>query len=298
MSRSQLYRIPVLALVAAVATACSEHSTAPAPRASTDERAGRNVAELAETPSSVAWQSRARSLVAGNSLSALAAARVYAALSVAQYRAVIATHDPDVDGHVSANGVGTGGRSALEAHRGAVAGASAQVLSFFFPAAASNLEQHVAEEGEMGPGIVHPEFSRGLAVGRGAGDALVQRARTDHFTAPWTGTVPVGPGMWVANGPPGGATLGGVTPYLLASGDQFRPAPPPAFGSPAFLAGLNEVGTWAANRTPAQAASAVYWNFPGGTLTPPGYWNVVASDYVQAYSLDERAATRAFALMN
>jgi membrane-associated phospholipid phosphatase len=208
----------------------------------------------------------------------------------------MAIHDPDANSESSTQGVGAGGRSALEAQRGAVAGASAQVLSFFFPAAAPNLEHNVLVEGETGPGNMHPQFARGLAIGRHAGDALIDRARHDRFTAPWTGTVPVGPGQWVANGPPAGATLGGVTPYFLTSGDQFRPAAPPAFGSGAFVADLNEIGAMAANRTPSQVANAVYWNFPTGTFTPPGYWNLVASNYVEAYSLDERAATRAFAL--
>jgi len=244
----------------------------------------------------VGWQEQARSLVAANNLSVLAAARIYAALSVAQYRAVIAIQDPDAQGDPGAHGIGAGGRSELEAQRGAVAGASAQVLSFFFPAAAPNLEHNVLVEGEKGPGNGHPQFTRGLDIGRHMGDALVDRARSDHFTAPWAGTVPVGPGRWVANGPPGGATLGGVTPYFLTSADQFRPPPPPEFGSAAFLADLNEIATLAANRTPAQAASAVYWNFPTGTFTPAGYWNLVASNYVEAYSLDERAAARAFAL--
>lgn len=296
MSRSRLYPIRALALFAAMLTACSEQSTAPTSRASTDERAGRSVSELAVTPSSVGWQEHARSLVAANNLSPLAAARIYAALSVAQYRAVMAIHDPDANSESSTQGVGAGGRSALEAQRGAVAGASAQVLSFFFPAAAPNLEHNVLVEGETGPGNMHPQFARGLAIGRHAGDALIDRARHDRFTAPWTGTVPVGPGQWVANGPPAGATLGGVTPYFLTSGDQFRPAAPPAFGSGAFVADLNEIGAMAANRTPSQVANAVYWNFPTGTFTPPGYWNLVASNYVEAYSLDERAATRAFAL--
>ena len=80
--------------------------------------------------------------------------------------------------------------------------------------------------------------------------------------------------MWIANGPPAGATFGGVTPYLLTSGSQFRPPPPPAFGSPAFLTDLDEIKTLSVTRTPAQQAIASYWNFPTGTFTPPGYWNL------------------------
>ena len=296
MSRSRLYTIPTLALVAAMAMACSEQSTAPTSRATSDEGSGRDASKQSVTPASVGWQEQARSLVAANNVNVLAAARIYAALSVAQYRAVIAVQDPDAHSNSTPEGIGAGGQSELEAQRGAVAGASAQVLSFFFPAAAPNLEHNVLVEGERGPGNMHPEFTRGLAIGRHMGDVLVDRAKSDHFTAPWTGSVPVGAGKWVANGPPGGATLGGVTPYFLTSGDQFRPPPPPEFGSAAFMADLNEIATLAANRTPAQTASAVYWNFPTGTFTPAGYWNLVASNYVEANSLDERAATRAFAL--
>ena len=104
--------------------------------------------------------------------------------------------------------------------------------------------------------------------------------------------------MWIANGPPAGVMFGGVTPYFLNSGNQFRPDAPPAFRSAAFLADLNEIRAFSDTRTPAQRASALYWNFPTGTFTPPGYWNLVASDYIDAYGLDERAATRAFALMH
>jgi membrane-associated phospholipid phosphatase len=205
---------------------------------------------------------------------------------------------PDQDDQLAANGVGSGGRSALEGRRGAVAGASVRVLSFFFPAAAGTLEQRLQVEGEAGPGNVHPQFTRGVAVGRSAGNALVAWLTNDHFTAPWTGTVPVGPGMWIANGPPAGATFGGVTPYLLNSGSQFRPAPPPAFGSAAFAADLGEIRTLSDTRTAAQLASALFWNFPTGTFTPPGYWNLAAADYVEASALNERAATRTFALVH
>src|SRR5258705_7923791 len=106
-------------------------------------------------PASLGWHERARALVAANNLSPLAAARVYAALSVAQYRAV--------------GGSVFGGRRALEENRGAVAGASVTVLSFFFPAARASLEQQVLDEGEGGPGRKHPGHGGGGAMGRTAG---------------------------------------------------------------------------------------------------------------------------------
>jgi len=287
-----------LAMVAVMATACSDPGTAPPAMSegALDGLSTRGVSSVNTAPSSVGWQEQARALVAANNMSPLAATRVLAALSVAQYQAVSAIPDPDQDEQLPANGVGAGGRSALEARRGAVAGASVRVLSFLFPAAAGSLELRVQAEAEAGPGDVHPHFERGLAMGRAAGDALVEHLRNDRFTTPWTGTVPVGPGMWVANGPPAGATFGGVTPYLMTSGAQFRPPPPPAFGSAAFLADVAEIRSLSDTRTPGQRAVALYWNFPTGTFTPPGYWNLTAANYVEAFGLDERAATRVFAV--
>ena len=290
MSRSPLLKTVTLALVFAAA-ACSSQTTAIAENPM-PEQPNPNISVA---PSSPGWQEQARTLAGAANMSPLAAARVYAALSVAQYKAVtdaIASGD----GTLSTNGIGEGGRAALEAQRGAVAGASAQVLSFFFPTAAVALEQRVMTEANAGPGDVHPQFTRGLALGRAAGNVLVDRTKNDNFTAPWTGTVPTGPGKWVANGPPAGATFGGVKPYFMTAGSQFRAPAPPAWGSAAFQTDLAEIKTIETNRTAAQRDNALYWNFPTGTFTPPGYWNLVTANYIDARKLDERGATHAFAL--
>lgn len=296
MSRSTLSTSLGLALATLALTSCSEPPIVPVPGATVVSTEGRAAVHRDFTPASVGWQEQGRALVGANNLSPLAAARVYAALSVAQYRAVVSVDRGDRDDKKHGDGFGKGGRSGFEARRGAVAGASAQVLSFFFPAAAGSLEERVVAEGTDAEGNMHPRFERGLAIGRSAGDALVERTRNDRFTTPWTGSVPPGPGKWIANGPPAGPTFGGVDPYFLTSGDQFRPAAPPEFGSTAFLTDLGEIRALSDNRTPAQQAIALFWNFPTGTFTPPGYWNVVASNYVQEFGLGERAATHTFAL--
>jgi membrane-associated phospholipid phosphatase len=300
MSRSPRSRTFGLTLVAVMATACSEDSTAPGAvsRRAIDGPGSQAAHPEAVAPSSVGWQEQARALAAANNMSPLAAGRMYAALSVAEYQAVMAVYDTGGDNYPPADGDGKGGRSVFEAGRGAVAGASARVLGAFFPAAAASLEHRARAEGEMGPGNVHPHFTEGFDIGESAADAVMERVRSDRFTTPWTGTVPVGPDMWIANGPPAGATFGGVRPYLLDSGNQFLPPPPPAFGSPAFLAAVHEIRTMATTRTPAQLAAAVNWDYPTGTFTPLGYWNLVTGDYVKAYRLDQRAATRTFALVH
>jgi len=292
MWRSLESSIMIVAAVAVTASACSDYSLAPV------RPSNARIASDVVAPSSIGWQEQARALAAGANMSPLAASRVYAALGVAQYRAVLEIDGVDTDGVLPEHGLGAGGRSALDARRGAVAGASATVLGFLFPSAASDMEARVEVEGNAGPGNVNPHFTRGLGIGRVAGAAMVDRLKADRFTTPWTGTVPTGAGRWIANGPPAGATFGGVTPYFMTSGAQFRSAPPPAFGSAAFNTDLAEVATMAANRTEAQRTSALYWNLPTGTHTPVGYWTSVAGDYITSRGMDDRAATHVFALTN
>ena len=287
-----IMRSALVTLAAVTAFACAEDTAAPSSRAAT-------VAPIPTGLISLEWQQEARNLVAANRLSPLAGGRVYAALGVAQHGAIKKVDlllpsdpaEPDM-------GYGQGGRRQFEARRGAVAGASARVLGFLFPAAAPALDQKVIDQGNA-EGQTHAQFTRGVGIGRNAGDAMVEHLQADGFTRPSTGSVPVGPGLWIPNAlPPAGGTLGQVTPYFMSTGAQFRPAPPPAFGSAAFNTDLNEVLTRTQNRTPAELALAIQWDYPAGTPTPLGYWNGVAAGYVGASTMDERAATEVFSLMH
>jgi membrane-associated phospholipid phosphatase len=263
-----------------VGGACSERPSAPV----VDARAPGAVAResfQSTAPASLDWQQAARSLIGANKLNPLAAARVLAALGVAEYRAVIAA---DAD-HPN------DGLSEFEERRGAVAAASQTVLAFFFPSASTTLQQVYDGQSDT-----QPWFARGTSIGQAVGGAIVTRTMNDGFTKPFAGSPPVGPGLWIPNGPPFGATFGQVTAWLLASNSQFRPGPPPAFGSPPYLTALQEIRTISDTRTAEQIAIANYWNFPTGTFTPPGYWSFVASEYVGTYGLDELDATHAFAL--
>jgi len=283
--------VRALLLSSLVLTACSEQPAAPAPPEL-------SVADFAAPPISLAWQQQARTLVAANNQSPLVAGRVFAALGVAQYGALDgADRESAADGALADHGIGAGGRARFEMERGAVSAASRTVLTFFYPAAATALQQMLQAEA-IARGATHPRFKVGVEIGNAMGEVIIARLLTDHFTDPWTGTVPVGPGLWVNVGPPAGPLLGTVTPYFMSSGSQFRPAPPPAFGSAAFLTDLNEITQLSANRTAAQLAIAQFWNFGTGTFTPVGYWTQLAGSYITQYGLNEREATHVFALMN
>ncbi len=124
-------------------------------------------------------------------------------------------------------------------------------------------------------------------------------ARTDGYDAPWTGTVPTGPGYWSSDfdppRPPLQPLLGQMRPFFMESGSQFRPGPPPAFGSPEFLPARNEIRRISDTRTPEQLAIAQFWSMNTGSLVA-GFWNEEASALIERFHLDERRAARTLAL--
>src|SRR5207247_3142024 len=127
-------------------------------------------------------------------------------------------------------------------------------------------------------------------------------AITDGFDQPWTGTVPVGPGLWFSSAkppqPPVNAQLRGMRPFFLRSADQFRPAPPSAFGSPAYLAALAEVRNISDTRTAEQVSIAMFWAKGAGTSSISGFWNVMATGWIDESGLREREATHVFAFLD
>jgi len=196
---------------------------------------------------------------------------------------------------------GGGGREQLESDRGAVAGASAVVLTYLFPSRAQALEDMVNGQANTGPGGVQPAFGRGAAIGRAVGGEIVARARTDGFTNAFTGTIPTGPGLWISNTTPAtiaGGQLPGVTPWFLSSANQFRPAPPPAFGSTAFTAALAEIRQISDTRTADQVQIATFWAQNASTPTTAAYWIQVATDGINEHALSEREATHLYALLS
>ncbi|HZJ01384.1 MAG TPA: vanadium-dependent haloperoxidase, partial [Gemmatimonadaceae bacterium] len=114
--------------------------------------------------------------------------------------------------------------------------------------------------------------------------------------AAWNGTIPKGPGMWYsAPGlPPIGINLATARGWLLDSASEFRPAPPPAFGSPAWNAALAEVQRVAKERTREQTAVAQKWN----SGDPWTVWNEKASDAIRRHRMPELDAARVLAVLN
>src|SRR5438093_6054535 len=208
------------------------------------------------------------------------ASRVLATLSVAMQRAVARARPA----------------ASIDA---AVEGAASTVLAYFFRddrgrfhGLATSAEHDTASLSD----------GRGFALGRRVGEELVARAETDGADAPFTGTIPVGPDFWVPT-PPGFLPpllprWGKVLPWNIGDPVALRPPPPPRPGEPTFEAELREVYDVSQTLTPEQRAIALFWADGPGTFTPPGHWNAIALDLVQAFRLNTAQAARVLAVLN
>lgn len=234
-----------------------------------------------ESGSSVAWNQTARDLIAARGGGTPGTqSRILTYLAVAQYNAIIAAEDAK-----------DGGNHASPA--AAAAGASVVVLKTFFPLDGALLDGTLAAQKASArwPGEQTENFAAGETIGRAIGALVVAYAATDGvgLTAPPPN--PGGPGSWTGVNSLRG--FYGARTFALTSGDQFRPGPPPAFGSDAFNAALQEVRALSDGLTASQLATAQFWA-PNG----PAYLNGVAAEMIVAHHNSEREAARVFALAN
>jgi membrane-associated phospholipid phosphatase len=289
-------RILAGAVLAATLFACRPDANPVGPIA-----ASRNHDSNSEPLASPAWQDTAAAFVARASLPATTATRGYSLLGVAQYLAVQRAEAArgDRDGEDDED---EGGRDRRASDRGAVGGASAVVLSYLFPLKVQALEDMVTAQRGVGSAEAQLAFARGEVIGRTVGAAIVTRAGADGFTTPFPySNVPVGGDGWFSEAPTksvAGGPLAGTRPWFLGSASQFRPGPPPAFGSPAFLAALAEVRRISDTRTHTQDSIATYWALGATTATTAGFWIQVATVGINQQGFSERRATHLYALLS
>jgi PAP2 superfamily/Dockerin type I domain len=146
----------------------------------------------------------------------------------------------------------------------------------------------------------------GLAFGRQVADAVLQ-LRSDDGAGKTVSYQPGSePGAWNRTPPTmTGPTLPQwpqVTPFVMLSGSQFRPAPPPALNSFEYAQAVDEVMRLGASnsseRTADQTNIAKFWADGAGTATPPGHWNQIAVDQSLAHGQSLLESARTLALVN
>jgi PAP2 superfamily len=188
--------------------------------------------------------------------------------------------------------------AALPGGRGqtdAVAGAASTVLNHFYPDEATDIDALADQLADV--------EGKAFAAGRLAGRLIIPRAQSDGGDAVWTGTPPAGPDYWVPT-PPGyiyppiEPLAGTWRTWNLRSGSQFRPGPPPPYGSAQFLAETREVYDVSRNLTDEQKRIVDLWADGAGTFTPPGHWNVIAIDLLRDAGWSTVRQARLFATLN
>lgn len=266
---------------------CASDSAAPVapPTLNTD------AVKFWESTATLYWSGVARELAQTYKVGQQPGTRGLAYLSLAQYDAVIAAEQGNT-------------QAVHPSEHAAVGGASVAVLSWLYPAEAAELELRLAADKarDQWPGENHTDDATGAEIGRDVGSRVVASASTDRFNLPFNGPTPVGPGFWysaaVPPQPPIAPRLGEMRPFFMTSGSEFRPPPPPAFGSPGFLAALAEVRHFSDTRTPEQDSIAKFWAAPQGLVLISSYFQIVAADLITRYRLNERDASHTLALMN
>jgi membrane-associated phospholipid phosphatase len=258
------------------------------------------------------WNEIARNLVAKHRTDPQTASRIYALLSVAQYDALVAawnnkySYNRVAPEKVSADIkplVSTAGDPVYPSEQAVLAAASATMLAYLYPDEAAFLDgkRKEHEESRLWAGVnFRSDITAGDSLGVQVAQTVVAYAKKDGSDAVWTGSIPTGPGLWFSD--PTEAPLlplwGTIKPWLMKTGDAFRPGPPPAYDSPEFKAALAEVRKISDTRTSDQGRIAAIWADNLGTYTPPGHWNAIAAKLIQEHNFSEIRAARALALLN
>jgi membrane-associated phospholipid phosphatase len=259
------------------------------------------------------WVKENMELVSEQSKNPPLASRGYGLVSVAMYDAVVATYHwkytykreaPEGTNPV----VPAGADPSYPNEHAAIAGAASRVLAYLFPerpATRYDAEAEAAAESRVNAGVNYrSDIDAGLALGRAVADAVIANAKTDGSDHHFEGQIPTGTGMWA---PPPNAPADRRQPVEPLAGTwrpwatdikAVRPGPPPAYGSPQFIAEAQEVLDTGRKLTDEQKRIAQYWAGGAGTPLPPGIWNQILLDTVREERLSTPRIARDFALLN
>jgi membrane-associated phospholipid phosphatase len=262
------------------------------------------------------WTNLALDLIKVHQPNPVRVGHALALLHVALFDTLVATEDARVafprpgparaDRSIAVLGETAADVPSFPSAHAAVATTAAMVLAYLFPQSSSDELATLADEAAKSRLAAGTNFRSDVEAGQAIGQAVAERAivrgKADGSAARWDGSGRLtGDGYWQPTPPgfvqqPSEPLAGTWRPWILASGDQYRPPPPPAFQSPAWIAELGEVQEAVARRTPEQAAAVRFWAGGPGTVTPAGLWIEIAREHIQRDRLDAPHAARVLAL--
>jgi PAP2 superfamily protein len=182
----------------------------------------------------------------------------------------------------------------------AAAAAGHAILTSLYPAMTPALDRLLAAELSVIP--AGPATQQGIEVGEDvASRLLAARAGDGSAAIPAAFIAGSQPGDYRPTppnfAPPVFTHWGNVTPFVLRSGSQFRPAPPPALTGGAYARALSEVESLgqdtSTTRTADETVIGRFW-------APPIWntWNAIAEDAVLAHHTNLERAAAMFATLD
>ena len=182
----------------------------------------------------------------------------------------------------------------------AAAAAGHAILTSLYPAMAPDLDRQLADELAAIP--AGRATLQGITVGETvASRLLVAHAGDGSAAIPPPFTAGSQPGDYRPT-PPGFAApvftnWGHVTPFVLRSGDQFRPPPPPALTSDVYARALNEVKSLGQDTSTTRTADETV---VGRFWAPPIWntWNAIAEDAAIAHHTNLERTAALFATLD
>ncbi|HEX3303681.1 MAG TPA: phosphatase PAP2 family protein [Thermomicrobiales bacterium] len=277
---------------------------------------GIKISTWGDGPAVLPWTGIALDLIQVHRPGPVRAARALALLHAALADTVIAVRDAaaayprpapsQADAQIVPLGSGNAAGSSFPSEHAAVASCAAAVLAYLFPKEPTDhlttLATEAAESRLWAGAAYRSDIVAGQAIGQAVGTRAVDRGMADGSDHAWDGSGrPTADGVWQPTPPeyvqtPLDPLAGTWTPWLLPSGDAYRPAAPPAYGSAAWQAELAGVQEAVARRTSDQETLVKQWAGGGGTVTPAGLWIQIARDLIVRDDLDSPLAARALAL--
>ncbi|WP_197452398.1 phosphatase PAP2 family protein [Rosistilla carotiformis] len=151
-----------------------------------------------------------------------------------------------------------------------------------------------------------PDKTAGLVFGESVGLQMLALRDDDGSLATRAYTHGDAPGDWQRTFPgylpPLLPQWIDVEPFVVDDVATFRPAEPPALASDIYATSVDEVmrlgGVDSVDRTADQTEIAIFWADGGGTFTPPGHWNQIASDVLVGQQQPLLETARTLSLLN
>jgi hypothetical protein len=138
--------------------------------------------------------------------------------------------------------------------------------------------------------------AKGLELGKKAAAGIVALRATDGADARESYRPHTGPGVYVPTTIPVFSQFPAVTPWVMAAGNEFRPAAPPALTSEIWTKDLNEIRAIGARnsstRTAEQTEIGRFW-----LMTGPRSYNPIVRQLAAAKEMDVVDCARLFALV-